>query len=529
MNHALRQTAYAVIAAAAVLALSALPAAAIDINNLPDWVRDSIHPVEIDWSQVYPGLAPPPAWAQGAAGLQEVRPRPLAGLETASPAAGPSGVGTLTPLHPASAAGGLQPVTGGSMVAQVNRLSTVDAQPQQLLLTWRSEMEAGAIDRDALLARIVKDQVPADTLVAVLELLPLAHPMDPLYFPVCGALWDALDEDLDACLKLPYATRIYMAAYLGVLERPDDTKALVNSLENPDPMALGADIYHVSNQLADHERTAYRLAIWAWKKGATLRGPADQAFVCKHTIRTCAYLYHDGDKDAYCEEIIPWAEEALARPGSESMWGHAIYGLVYSYATCGETERAISRGQYWLEEARKRDLPLDYVAKGAVALARMLTYTDEYPRGADMLRRIVRDGDSAMAGLAQFHLLRVAKTHPDVGDVIIIPPKIHTTDPATLTVSLTDAPGTGSHITLRGSHTLNVEHVTCDVPFVRVVPPKVMEAPAIGTIWTVEVVTDTHAERKAITGVIVIRTNDPERPTIRVPLAVVDGEPASAM
>ena len=113
----------------------------------------------------------------------------------------------------------------GSPGAPVSRLSTVDTAPQQRLLTWRTELEAGAIDRDALLARIIEEQVPADTLVAILELLPLAHPMDPLYFPVCGALWDALEEDLDACLTLPYATRIFMAAYLGVLERPDDTKA----------------------------------------------------------------------------------------------------------------------------------------------------------------------------------------------------------------------------------------------------------------------------------------------------------------
>ena len=95
MRSTLRHATFAVCTGMIMLALTALPARAIDINNLPDWVRDSIHPVEIDWSQVYPGLAAPPAWAQEAAGLQEVRPRPLAGLETVSPAAGPSGVGTL--------------------------------------------------------------------------------------------------------------------------------------------------------------------------------------------------------------------------------------------------------------------------------------------------------------------------------------------------------------------------------------------------------------------------------------------------
>ncbi len=421
------------------------------------------------------------------------------------------------------------PQTGASdsTAAQVNRLTTQDTRPQQLLLTWRSELEAGAIDRDALLARTIEEQVPADTLVAILELLPLAHPMDPLYFPVCGALWGALGEDLDACLKLPYATRIYMATYLGVLERPDDTKALVNSLENPDAMALGADIYHVSNQLADHEQKSELVAIWAWKKGATLRGPEDQAFVCRHTTRSCYPLRRAGDKDVFRREIIPWAEEALARPGSESRWGHAISGLVQAYVMSYEAEKGIARARYWLEEAETRGLPFDHVDEGVLELARQLRHTDDYQDAADMLRRVVREGDHMVSGLAQFNLVLLGRDHPDVEDVIIIPAQVRAVDPPALTISLADEVPTPTRITVRGSYSFVIESVACDVPFVTLSRPSGAAYTQrggndhLGSFWTVEVTLDTDMEAKATTGEVTFSTNDPDKPTIRVPLEIV--------
>jgi hypothetical protein len=320
-----------------------------------------------------------------------------------------------------------------------------------------------------------------------------------------------------------------MATYLGVLERPDDTKALVNSVENSDPMALGADIYHVSNQLADHERESELVAIWAWKKGATLRGPADQAFVCRHTARSCYPLWRAGDKEVFRREIIPWAEEALARPGSESRWGHAISGLLQAHVMSHEAAKGIARARYWLDEAEKRGLPFDYVDEGVLELAGQLRHTDDYREAADMLRRVVREGDHMVSGLAQFNLVLLGREHPDVEDVMIMPPRVRAVKPPALRIALGDEDAGPAGITVRGSYSFVVESAACDVPFVKLSKPSGAAYTQrggndhLGNFWTVQVTLDAEMEATATTGEITLSTNDPEQPAIRVPLEIVGG------
>ena len=440
MTRRLHQATFAVCAGMVMLALTALPARAIDINNLPDWVRDSIYPVEIDWSQVYPGLAPPPAWAQeptavqevhpgagtpqatgigelstispagpagslrvahpttaATGGLQTVSPSPLGGLQSVSPA---SGLGGLAPAHPSAAAtaglhevnatpaamtglhevkpassatAGLQevtpassvtadlrPVSAGPIVGQINRLAPTDTQAQQLLLTWSAQLRDGTLNRDSLKQLITEQNVPSDTLIGVLNGLPLAHPMDPVYLPVCEVLWQRSGEKLDTCPALSYAPRIYLATYLGTLGREEDAKTLLSSLENPNKMALGADLYHVACQLLDYEECSFRLAIWCHKRGATLRGPADQAFVCWHIGQSCRKA--DDPRELARRELIPWAEEALARPGSESRWAHPLRELAWAYRELGTPQMVGQRGRYWLDQATRRGIPTDTLA-----------------------------------------------------------------------------------------------------------------------------------------------------------------------
>ncbi len=589
MTRILRQVPFAVCAVCAgmmIFALTALPAHAIDINNLPDWVRDSIHPVEIDWSQVHPGLAPPPAWAQEPAAVQEVHPRagtpqaagigtlstvspagpagalnvahpttaatgglqtvspsPLGGLHTAIPTSGPSGVGGLAPAHPGAAAtaglhevnptpaamtglhevkpgssatAGLEPVSAGPIVGQINRLAPTDTEAQQLYLTWQNPLLKLGNFREALKAEIVERGIERETLVAVLNCIPLSHPMDPVYLPVCQVLWQQMEEDVDGCSELPYAPRIYMATYLCTIDREDEGKQLILSLDNPDRMALAADYYHVANELAFHRRKAPLLAIWAWKRGSEMRDARDQALVCTHIAQTCSTL---GDAAMLRTELIPWAEEALARPGSEGAWEYAFHILLGAYEHVGEPGKAAERREYWLEQARQRGISLEPLTGEKLKRARALAEEGQARPAADLLREIIRAESGATADIAQQELALLGREHADIGEVQILPSVLKRVWPPRLPVSVPIAVQCTRRVEVLGNPTFSITGTRCDLPWVEAVVDE--ELHSGGTAgYTVRITIGPAAEVGAYEADLIIDTNTAGNAPICVPLEV---------
>lgn len=583
MRSTLRHATFAVCTGMIMLALTALPARAIDINNLPDWVRDSIHPVEIDWSQVYPGLAAPPAWAQDPAAVQEVHPgacTPQAtgigalntvspagpagalnvahpttaatgGLQTASPAAGQSGIGGLAPAHPSAAAtaglhevnptpaamtglhevkpgssatAGLQPVSAGPIVGQINRLAPTDTQAQQLYLSWQDPLLKLDNVRERLRAEIVERGVAPETLVAVLSCIPLSHPMDPVYLPVCEVLWQRAADDLDKCRELPYAPRIYMATYLCTIDREADAKALILSLDNPDAMALAADYYHVANELAFHRRKAPLLAIWAWKRGSEMRGALDQALVCTHIAQTSSTL---GDAAMLRTELIPWAEEALARPGSEGAWEYAFHILIGAYERVGETGKAAERREYWLEQARQRGISLEPLTGEKLKRARALAEEGQARPAADLLRQIIGEESGATADIAQTELVLLAREHPNAGEARVLPAVFKRVWPPKLAISLAARSRCTRTVRVLGNPTFCVTAMKCQLAWVEaVVDEETHSGRTAG--YTIRLTVGPVDKVGVYRDDLIIETNTTGRMAIRVPLEVSIFEPSVA-
>ncbi len=565
-----------------ILALTALPAHAIDINNLPDWVRDSIHPVEIDWSQVYPGLAAPPAWAQEPAAVQEVHPgagSPQAagigtlstvspagpagalnvahpttaatgGLQTASPASGLGGIGGLAPAHPSAAAtaglhevnatpaamtglhevkpgpsatAGLEPVSAGPIVGQINRLAPTDTRAQQLLLNWRTKAEyAGMVLGSVIKRDLLEQSIPPETMVGVLEAIPLAHPMDPVYLPVCETLWQRSGEKLDTCLALPYAPRIYMATYLGTIAREEDAKTLLSSLENPDKMTHGADLYHVACQLLDYERCSFPLAIWCHKRGATLRGPADQAFVCFHIRQACEKL---GDPELVRKELIPWAEEALARPGGGIRLEYSVRELIWAYDYVGDHESAMARGGHWLERVALDLGPTKKLLQAQLELGEICYRAGKLVDAVRILTGVIEKAspDSYFARKAQAILLEQAGDVDMAGPHALLAPAFAGTTPERVSIELRRGEELLDVINVSGNPTFTVTAVRCSIPEITpFVATAETDSLAVKGIRTGLRVSPT-AELGEQAGFLAFHTNASNAQEIRVPLAVCVG------
>lgn len=407
----MRRTALVLLAALYI----ASAAQALELNDLPPWLRSSLFPIYIDWQQWYrnfthdlrpvenpiygkaptvPATTAPPllvgttdtALPRQASvnGLPQGLPRPVSGSRLSSI----KEVSSTSPLAPVTATGasqstlksvsssgvsqstqpGMKPIyssspfaaitaTGGGRAALnpvpssgVSRCLQPGMKPAySLLLTLKNEFAQGNLVEAKLPGWLAERNLDQNSLIQALDQMTLEHPMDEIYLPICKVLWDKIGPNTDEYLKFPYNARIIMGIYLGVLEREDDAKKLFASVpeewQKEDP---SVPMYHVANELLGVQHKSPRIAIWAWKWGAAMRGPSDQAFVCWHIMEAC--------KTPQCRplietELIEYAEAALSRAGSEARWDFALFPLLWGYEQVGDTHAAVARGAYWIGQA----------------------------------------------------------------------------------------------------------------------------------------------------------------------------------
>jgi len=111
---------------------------AVDINQLPPWVREALTPIEVSGL----GLEAP---------LSELRPVHLGNSEVTT---APNSVSGLT-----------------------------------LLLTLKTLVDEGGLTPETCPKWLQDQGADTATLIGVLDEMTLDHPMDPLYLPVCQVLW----------------------------------------------------------------------------------------------------------------------------------------------------------------------------------------------------------------------------------------------------------------------------------------------------------------------------------------------------
>lgn len=275
---------------------------------------------------------------------------------TATSLNGLRGVAPDSSATPAAPNASLKTVGTPGLTAQ---LRSNPAAAQTLLLRIKTLMDGGQLDAAGLPRWLAEQKVESPALIAALDQMTLQHPMDPLYLPICQVLWGKLGTGLEEYLKFPYRARIIMGIYLGVLEREEDAKKLLSSVpdewQKQDPTV---PMYHVANELAFYagpSARSPRLAIWAWKRAAPMRGPAEEAFVCSHIGQTCRRVTDDAAaRDMALHELIPWALGALEKPGSEARWDYAIHELLWAEDLVGHYSEGASLGLLWLARAEAR-------------------------------------------------------------------------------------------------------------------------------------------------------------------------------
>lgn len=392
----------------------------------------------------------------------------MAGLVVAL-LAGAVGVGGAIDIGdvPEEVRSGVGPVhIGGAGDAAVPAVEVARADGATLVSIIRTLVEAGELTEEGVAEYCRESGVSDETLIRALDSIELSHPMKSPYLGLCELLWERLGGDIERCLELPYAPRIYMATYVAILGRTEDARRLVLSLPEDDPMRLSADIYHIANELAVYRKTAYDLAIWIWKRGATMRGPAEQAWVCRHIVIACANWSRE-DPGCWEREALPWIEEALARPGAEPRWGEAVLAVIHSYWAMGKPVAGIDEAMRLLEEvpAGGRSIPASQIAWAGLQTANAIMrekLSDHYQDAEVMLRQAIRAGERVVAQAAQYSLLRLAEDYPMTEPTIVLPPEVYKVTPEALVLRL-GADGEAAELFVDGNATLYIEAVTSDL------------------------------------------------------------------
>ncbi|MGI5819845.1 MAG: hypothetical protein ACOX9R_17315 [Armatimonadota bacterium] len=397
-----------------------------------------------------------------------------------------------------------------------------------LVSILRTLIDAGELTEQGVAGYCAEHGVPEETLIRALDSIELSHPMKSPYLGLCESLWARLDADVDRCLELPYAPRIYMATYIAIIGRTEDARRLVLSLPDDDPMRLSADIYHIANELAIYQRTAHGLAVWIWKRGATMRGPAEQAWVCRHIVFACFEWSKRGNTDCWRDEARPWIEAALERPGAESQWGEALRALTATYAIEGEAAAGVARAIHLLDEAQRdnRPVPASQIAWAHLGVAQRIIHaqlSDRYRAAEVMLRQAIEEGQPMVSQQAQFELLRLAELHP-VESPHILAPEVWAVSPDRLSLRSDATPAGSASVVVDGSATLRIEDWATDLECLSLERTNAGgSAKARNTIvyrHELQVSLDPEYTGGAKQGHLVITTNSQVLPSVTIPVLI---------
>jgi hypothetical protein len=230
-----------------------------------------------------------------------------------------------------------------------------------------------------------------------------------------------------------------------------------------------------------------------------------------------------GDPRLVREILIPWTEEGLSKPGSESQWGWGIETLILAYEYLGEPEKAVGRGRYWLEQARERQVMMAHLDSAQLSFARVLGKTD-YQAAAGMLRGLVVGSSGWVAEGAQAELLKLAEVHPDLTNVEILTPRFSRTSTEQLSVTVPFGQPISRKLVVSGNVTFRVTGGSCDLPGVKVgIGKGKMEECSNSQEVTLGL--DAFDKSGPQDGNLVLETNDTQRGRITVPLHVEVASP----
>lgn len=396
-----------------------------------------------------------------------------------------------------------------------------------------SLLETGYLDEQTFPLRAEEQGWGQPVLLAALQYVELTWPDYGAFLPICAVLWEQSGEELEACLQFPPRARKAMAMYFGSVGADEQVRAMVSSISTEEWWQVHKldaawphhAVWDIAEWLMKQDRLI-RTAYWVFKRGAEIAHVDVSAQVCVNLWRCCLKL---DDKQLIREDFIPWAEEALADSTSE-WWGVALSDLIRAYHKLEEPERAVERGLYWLQQAEARGVATWQLHMPKHALAYSLTDVGQFTSAGEVLREIIRETPTIQAEVAQLTLRYLARDYPeaDFGEVVVIPPRLERVSPEHLEVAVPAGKESTVELTVVGSVTLKVSNPQCDLPWVEAALGQPRPQYSEGRLEWHEHVQVKVGAAEAVgqhEGVLILDTNDVERPQVEVPLTIVVTEP----
>lgn len=232
---------------------------------------------------------------------------------------------------------------------------------------WKRMIDTKEISAEGFPGWAAAQKITPEMLVLALAATPATYRMDGIYLPLCDALWQMKPTVADH-LKDPPGVKVKLAIWLGLHEKPDESRAMMRALTEEEASTPSDTAYYVyASEVREDGKTGTRLAIWGYEQGANRRGPSDQAWISAFVAGLAGSL---DDPQVVTDDLIPWTLAAFARPGAESRWASSVYAIVWAYSYLKQPEKALEQGEYWVEEGRKRKISQEEELHSILQIAR---------------------------------------------------------------------------------------------------------------------------------------------------------------
>lgn len=568
-----------------LLAASAV-AWAIDLRDMPPWMRDMIRPVYIDWQQVAEQASLDPAgvhiWAP-----QQSGPAP-AGVRVAAPGGVPvtAAVGSASPVDGAitpprvtlSGSGGAEAPGGtavrvpgavalpghGSVHVQGLGSELVGGSPVTvggagaLSLPQSVSLSQTADQWDAMLASIegmdekslaqagqiitmVREQALTEeefvrwvhehgaSLAAITGAYRLLTRNKPYWNEeariVCAALSDAAGPNLEHLEDIPVEGRPGLATYVGLGGREDDVRAVLQSIPESYLDRLHPNPYYVTACTLFDQHTGLSTAIWAWKTEATRRGVFERIQISRDIRLACGRAH--GEIDVR-EVLLPWVEELIATPEGKTRMETLMPVAIWAYHRAGAPEKALALVNDWLPTLPEGSLPSIGMADTLRVVALALANAGHLEMALRMLRRVVNTAPPVVAERAEADILHLSFVHPRDASAAVVP-RLLSYHPHELTVASETGHVPCAEVVIRGNATLRVQNAMFDLGGTRGEAISLSEDAPGGAVTVTRV--RLHARRDAVLaethGKLQVFTNDDRMQVLTIPVSIEPARPVS--
>ena len=362
-----------------------------------------------------------------------------------------------------------------------------------------------------------EERLTKEDIVAAMQYSGIDWPeLDPESMPLAAALLDRIGDDLEGLEEIPMMGRLLLATYLGKLGREDDVRKVYAAITDEELLAQRRrDLHCVSSHLMDD---APFVALDILKRYAEVL--SERRLLCTEFRITCRTI---GDKAIVEKELIPFAQRALESMPPTAYWGSALRALIWGYQYLGDDDSAVREGLEWLQKVEDLGLNTDsneglYTK---IMLAQSCAKTGRSGEAAVMLRTVVSaaSADSWLAKTAQAQLIELARIHADIGEVALLPPRFERIFPDRLALSVRLGEQVPRSITVSGNPTLKVTKVDCALPFIQAVVRKTTMTDG-GSTHLIQLSIKPSGKSREQRGGLFVQTNDAEKTTVEVPIAI---------